>query len=411
MPDVLPVNVRRRTPPLRLVALLSVAIVVAAGATGATLLVGASTPVSVAQTPAPLRTPAPPVTFVVPGAVGTVIPWQRPLRFVVQHATIMSLSAIGPDGLELAGTLSPQSWVSGTTLIPGQPYRINATVQDQNGVNRTIDKQVVTSPPGNVLRATITPDTGTYGVGQPVIVRLDRKVVGPAARKAVMDRLQVTTRPAVAGAWRWYNSYELHYRGPSYWRAGTTISVTAALAGLHVPGTDIWGSPTSVTRSFRIGRALVSTVDLAAHTMTVRQDGKVLRVMKISAGRAKYPTKGGPHIVLTRERVHLFNSATIGIPTASPDGYYLKLPWAVRISNGGAFVHSQPATIRHQGVRNVSHGCINASPEAAKWFYDISKLGDVVDVVNHVVGPVRSDAGMFDWGYSWEKWRTGNLDG
>lgn len=411
MPDVLPAHPRRSPRAIRAAFLIGLAVVVAAGATGATLLVGATTPVSVAKTPAPQLTPAPPVTFVVPDSRGTVVPWNRPLRFVVQHATILSLSAIGPDGLEMAGTLSPQSWVSASTLIPGQPYRISATVQDANGVNRTIDKQVVSSPPAEVLKATITPKGGTYGVGQPVIVRLDHKVVGAAARLALMRRLQVTTTPAVAGAWRWYNSYELHYRGPTYWRAGTKISVTATLAGLRLPGTDIWGSTTPVSSSFQIGRSMISTVDLATKMMTVRQDGKVIKVMKISGGKPKYPSKGGPHIVLTRERVHLFNSATVGIPTASPEGYYLKLPWAVRISNGGTFVHSQPATIRHQGRRNVSHGCINASPTDAKWFYENSKLGDVVDVINYVAPPVRSDAGMFDWNYSWDKWRTGNLDG
>ena len=74
--------------------------------------------------------------------------------------------------------------------------------------------------------------------------------------------------------------------------------------------------------------------------------------------------------MLTREREHLFNSATIGIPTASPDGYYLKLPYSVRITNSGTFLHAQPGTVRHQGVRNVSHGCINLSTANARWFYE-----------------------------------------
>jgi lipoprotein-anchoring transpeptidase ErfK/SrfK len=242
-------------------------------------------------------------------------------------------------------------------------------------------------------------------------VRFDQKVKGAAARTAVLQRLQVTTTPAVVGAWRWYNSYEVHYRGKEYWKKGTTVSITAALQGLRVPGTDVWGADTPRTGSFKVGSAVVSTADLLKHTLTVTQDGKVLKVLAMSAGREKYPTKGGVHIVLLKEKVHLFNSATVGIPTASPEGYYKKLPWSVRISNGGAFVHSQPGSIRAQGFRNVSHGCINLNPTNAEWFFGLAKKGDIVNVTNAVVPPLRSDAGMSDWNYSWAEWSKGNLDG
>ncbi len=180
------------------------------------------------------------------------------------------------------------------------------------------------------------------------------------------------------------------------------MSVAADLTRLRVPGTETWGSSTRQTGGFTVGSAMVSTADLTKHTLTVTQDGKVLRVLPMSGGSAKYPTKGGVHIVLLKEKVHTFNSATVGIPTASPDGYYTKLPWSVRISNGGAFVHSQPGSIRAQGNRNVSHGCINLSPANAEWFFGLAKKGDVVNVVNAVVKPTLWDAGMADWNYSWD---------
>jgi lipoprotein-anchoring transpeptidase ErfK/SrfK len=160
-----------------------------------------------------------------------------------------------------------------------------------------------------------------------------------------------------------------------------------------------------------IGLNYQSVVDIAAHTMTVRLDGKVIRTIKVSTGRDMYPTKGGVHIVLTREKVHTYNSGTVGIPTNGPGGYYEKLPWSMRISNGGAFVHANPDTVRVQGVRNVSHGCVNTSVEDAHWYYDHSQLGDVVDIIHAVVKPVRWDAGMADWNYTWAEWKAGNLDG
>ncbi|MCW2543704.1 MAG: ErfK/YbiS/YcfS/YnhG family protein [Frankiales bacterium] len=391
--------------------LAMLAVLLLALGTGAVLLTGANGPLSIAQTASPARTPAPAVTLAVTSAKDDVVPWYHPLRFGIAHGTITSVSALGPDGLELPGTLTPMAWTGTATLIPGQTYRIHAVVRDEDGKTSSVDRELVASPPAKVLHASISPNGGVYGVGQPVVVRFDQPVKGADARRAVLQRLEVTAAPSVAGAWRWYNSFEVHYRGPAYWKPGTKVTVNATLAGLRVPGSDAWGSDKPVTGGFSVGRSFLGVVDINAHTMTVTQDGKVVRVMKVSTGRAQYPTKGGVHIVLVREREHLYNSATIGIPTASPGGYYEKLPYSVRISNGGAFVHANPATVRYQGSRNVSHGCVNMSVADARWYYENSKLGDVVNVIHAVVPPLRTDAGMSDWNYTWEQWQAGNLDG
>ena len=39
-----------------------------------------------------------------------------------------------------------------------------------------------------------------------------------------------------------------------------------------------------------------------------------------------------------------------------------------------------------QGVENVSHGCVNVSTDAAKWFYDTFIPGDPV-IIKNTVGP------------------------
>lgn len=381
------------------------------GGTGALLVSGGSSPLAAVTGNAPTPSPAPTVGVALAGAQGDTVPWERPLTLAITDGTLVSVSVTGPDGTPLEGTLTPQRWTGRTTLTPTKSYTLHAEVKDSAGKSSTVDRVVTAAAAAEQIHATVSPAGGVYGVGQAAIVRFDQKVKGAAARKAVLDRLQVTTVPAAPGAWRWYNSYEVHYRGPAYWKAGTKISVIAALSGLRVPGTRVWGAEAPVTGSYSIGDALIGTVDIKAHTLTVRRDGKVVRVMNVSTGRDKYPTKGGVHVVLVREKVHLYNSATVGIPTASPDGYYEKLPWSVRISNGGAFVHANPATVKYQGRVNVSHGCVNASIADAKWFYENSKLGDIVDVVNAAVGPLKSDAGMSDWNYTWAEWSAGNLDG
>jgi lipoprotein-anchoring transpeptidase ErfK/SrfK len=381
----------------------------AVGGTGVVVLSSSDSPTAV-QAAGPRPAPAPTAEAQVDLTKGDTVPWDQPLSVSVANGRLTSVTVTGPDGLALAGTLAPQSWRSVATLVPRAVYRVHAELVDDDGRTSAYDR-VVTAAAAKELKATVQPQGGTYGIGQPVIVHFNRPVKGEAARRAVMARLSVTTQPPVAGAWRWYNSYEVHYRGPTYWTKGTTVSVQADLSGLRVPGTKVWGANRVRTGGMTIGDALVATVDVTAHTMTVTRNGKVVRVVKVSTGRDKYPTKGGVHIVLVREKEHLYNSATVGIPTSSPDGYYEKLPWSVRISNGGAFVHANPATVRYQGSTNVSHGCVNASVKDAKWFYENTHLGDIVNVVHAAVGPVRWDAGMADWNYSWQTWQKGNLNG
>lgn len=393
----------------RLALVLGVVGALALGGTGVALLAGSSR--GLTGTPGPTPTPAPPVVAAVSGATGATVPWSKPLTFSVTDGTLVSVAVQTADGTPLAGTLAPTSWVSATTLVPDTTYQLHAVVADARGARSSLDKVVRSTPAAKVLHATLSPDGGTYGIGQAVIVRFDHAVTGVAARTAVLQRLKVTASPAVEGAWHWFNSYEVHYRGREYWKPGTVVTVSASLGGLRVPGTDVWGATRPRSTSYSIGRALVATVDVTAHVMTVTIDGKVARTVKVSTGRDKYPTKGGVHVVLVRQAVQLYDSSTVGIPTASPDGYYEKLPWSVRISNGGAFVHANPATTRVQGVANVSHGCVNTSVADAKWFYDNSKLGDVVNIIHAAVPPVVTDEGMADWNYTWEQWQAGGLDG
>ena len=363
----------------------------------------ASAGVSAAPTPS-----APPVVVAVNSTSRSSVAWSRPITLSVTDGTVRAMRATGPDGA-LAGTLSPTGWTSTGRLVPSSTYRLMATVADSRGTSRSVARTVTTNPPDKILRVTLSPDLRTVGVGTPIIAQFNHPVSGAAARAEVLDRLKVTASPAVAGAWRWINSYEAHYRGPEYWASGTKVSVKADLYRLQLPGTGTWGAEGAHTADFRVGDALVSTVDVTAHTMTVTKNGVVLRTLPVSTGRDKYPTKGGVHIVLELQKEQTFDSSTVGIPTASPDGYFEKLPYSVRISNGGAFVHANPATVRFQGVQNVSHGCVNLSLSDAAWYFSVAHRGDVVDIVNAAVPPVQSDPGMQDWNMPFSQWEQGNL--
>jgi lipoprotein-anchoring transpeptidase ErfK/SrfK len=114
----------------------------------------------------------------------------------------------------------------------------------------------------------------------------------------------------------------------------------------------------------------------------------------------------GVHVVLAKKPDVIMDSATVGIPRDSPDGYYEHVKWDTRISNSGEFVHAAPWSVGDQGRLNVSHGCINVSNAEAKWFYGFSQRGDIVKVVGSSRGPLSWDAGTEDWNMSWAHWTS-----
>lgn len=297
-----------------------------------------------------------------------------------------------------------KAWVSYHPAPPSSKLVVHARARDGVGHMRRLEpiKMRVASA-DSILSPVMSPAGGTYGVGQPVVVYFNHPVQD---RKAVQKRLHVQSDPVVHGAWHWMTDNVVHWRPRHFWPAHTKVSVSVDLGDRWLHGQ--WGAADHHT-SFHIGDSQISTVDVTGHTMVVRQNGAVVQTIPVSTGREdKYPTAGGIHIALSKAPKVIMDSATVGIPRNSPDGYYEKVFWDVRISNGGEFVHAAPWSVSDQGVTNVSHGCVNISPAAARWFYYFSQVGDVVNVIHSARPPDLGDAGMADWNMSWQQWKAGS---
>jgi len=177
--------------------------------------------------------------------------------------------------------------------------------------------------------------------------------------------------------------------------------VTADLAAVELsPG--VWGTD-SGTATFEVGSAMVSTVDVANHTMTVRRDGEVLRTIPITTGKDDFETRRGTKVIMTRESTHRMDAATTGIAQDDPEYYDLVVEYVMRLTWSGEFLHAAPWSVGSQGSANVSHGCTGMSTADAKWLFERSKVGDVVEFV----GSDRSlewGNGYTAWNMSFEDW-------
>ena len=225
---------------------------------------------------------------------------------------------------------------------------------------------------------TVNPGDGdTVGVAMPIGINFNAPV---ADRGAAEQAIHISSDPPVPGKFYWINDSQVRWRPLDFWPAHTAVNIDAGGA----------------KSSFSTGDALVATADNATHTMTITRNGDVEQTFPISMGKPGRDTPDGTYWVHGKAPDVVMDSATYGVPNTSPDGYRVHVALAVRFDNSGNYVHSAPWSVADQGIRNVSHGCINVSPANAKWFYDNFGLGDAVVVVNSVDPSTHND-GAQDW--------------
>ncbi|WP_162824134.1 L,D-transpeptidase [Peterkaempfera bronchialis] len=160
-------------------------------------------------------------------------------------------------------------------------------------------------------------------------------------------------------------------RGSGGTAAAPAAASTPAAAS---SGTDRSGSTEYATSH-------VTTIDAATHQLRATVDGKTVAVFPVGFGQPRFRTPSGTYRVLGKDAVIEMTScsARITCDPDSPDYYDLQVPWAVRLTSGGLFVHGAPwdHTI---GSEDISHGCIHLSVADAEWFYNFSRPGDIVIV-------------------------------
>ncbi|HEV7826048.1 MAG TPA: Ig-like domain-containing protein [Mycobacteriales bacterium] len=333
----------------------------------------------------------------------TVAP-ATPVTVRATRGTLKSVRVVSGSGDAVDGALTSDGtqWRSRGKLGFGARYTVTATTPD--GTEHEAGSFATIARPGadrSVFASSVLGDHKTYGVGMPIILRLDQPLRAVASRAAFEDMLTVRSQPATSGAWGWVNNSEVHFRPRTYWAADSTVHVALDSAGRSLGG-DLWGR-TDLTVDFTIGVHREMRADASAHRFTVLEGGRVVRTMPASLGKPAFPSSSGTMVIMTKQRKALFDSSTYGLPVDGPNGYRTPVEYAMRLTWGGEFIHAAPWSVGDQGRRNVSHGCINLSTANAKWVFDRVRLGDPV-VVRNTGTPVAVGNGWTDFTATFPAW-------
>jgi len=311
-----------------------------------------------------------------------------------------------PANNVVKGQISGTRWVASQLLEPGQTYHFEIKGFNGEGkfssVTRTFTTQKLAL--SQQTYPSVAPLEGeTVGVGMPVIVTFDL----PVRNRAVFERkMRVESTPAVEGSWSWLSDREVHYRPKNYWPAGAKVKIVAAVNGLPA-GKSIYGQQDQAV-SFKVGRSVVSTVNVASHKLTVNIDGKVARTIPVSTGDAGHRTREGTKVIMEKFSSIDMDAATTGVDSEDPGYYNIKdVRWAMRVTNSGEFLHAAPWSVGSQGFANVSHGCTGMSTANAAWLFNQSRRGDVVRFVNSS-RQLEKQNGWTDWDMSYTAFAKGS---
>jgi lipoprotein-anchoring transpeptidase ErfK/SrfK len=315
------------------------------------------------------------------------------------HGSGASASS-GAGSSVISSSTAPVTGASSSSSVAARPVHIKLLEDDSNG-------------------------PATYGVGMPIVAYFSAKITdGSGFAKATT--VTVNGQPN-AGHWYFEASnvikgypLEAHYRpardpstGSSYWLADSAVSMKMATTGVSAGAGFAFND--SLTLRMNIGDAHISTVDCAAERMTVRSNGVVAHPqMLTSCGATKTPTAVGTKVVMQ------LGEDLPGSNTLRPNGavrmvgsggahYDLVVPWSVRVTQGGEYVHAAAWNGKNIGQRSTSDGCTNLNTPDAEWFFKFSRIGDVVNYINTGGPPMQVWDGYGDWNVPDSTWAAGGL--
>ncbi|MFD4672220.1 Ig-like domain-containing protein [Lentzea sp. NPDC058450] len=361
---------------------------------------------------APEGTPTAPVTQEKAKAAVTVTPASGegispagPFEVGVTGGALTAVTLTNAEGKAVQGELTAGRWVATEDLGYDKAYAWSGSAKGEDGAEVPVSGSFRTVKPAKLTSAKLNVgDDQTYGVAMPVKVTFSAPVQDKAS---VQKAMTVKTSVATEGAWAWLSDTEAHWRPREYWKPNTEVRLDVDVYGVPFGG-GAYGKA-DMHAEFKIAdRALVAKANTQTKRFEIYRDGVLLHDFPASYGKESVPgrvSRSGIHVVQQKEASRLMTNRAFNYEN-------IPVTWAVLISQNGEFVHENNGTIDKQGRENVSHGCANLSGDNAKVFYDLTMVGDPVEVTGSTIQLGAADpAGVapgdyWEWTMDWATWTS-----
>ena len=332
----------------------------------------------------------------------------QPLQITADGGRLAEVSITGPAGaVDGEYSADGRTWIAQSNgLKYGTVYQVRARAIDTRGVPVETTGSFRTIAPTELFTGQVTPGNGAVvGVGTPITVTFDRSI---RDRAAVEDALVVRTPTPIEGAWSWKSPTTVVFRPAVYWPSNTPVQVDLNLMGVRAKR-GVFGE-SNISSSFTTGISMVTKVNALTHTADVYRDGKLIRSIPVTTGKAGFETRSGVVLITTKEPSRVMDASTGGTDKNDPEYYRIQVFNAMRITSSGEFLHGAPWSVGYQGRANVSHGCIGMSSANAEWLFEQSSLGDVVEITGTSL-PQDLGNGVTVWTEAWSQWLANSATG
>jgi lipoprotein-anchoring transpeptidase ErfK/SrfK len=292
---------------------------------------------------------------------------------------------------QVGGTLAAgaTAWHTNWPLRTGTHYKVAvAAVSVQGRASTTVSSFRTLTPAATFSASTILGLNQTYGVGMPITINFSQ----PVTHKAAVEKaINIKTSKPVVGAWMWDGDQTLAFRPRTFWPQHTKVSFVAHFNGVQAaPG--VYGT-TNLNQSFRIGNSLIGVTSTRTHKTRIYWKGKYYATWPDSSGMPGRDTANGTYLTIEKANPTLMSG---------PGYHNLPVYWSVRFTWSGNYYHAAPWSLGEQGFINVSHGCVNLSPQHAAWYYERSNPGDPITITGSPVAGTWDD-GYTQWFYTWKQ--------
>jgi lipoprotein-anchoring transpeptidase ErfK/SrfK len=349
---------------------------------------GGGTARTVAGTPAQVS--------IAPANGSTNVKTSHGVSVSVTHGKIQNVTVSSDHG-GAGGTFSVlnSAWHTVWPLKPATHYTVTVTAKGANGKTVTATSSFRTLSPGATFTASTILGHQTYGVGIPIMINFSQ-AVDPRFRAGIEKAIDIKSSNPVVGAWYWDGGQTLDFRTRQYWPQYTNVSFNAHFNGAQIaPG--VYGTA-NLSQSFTIGKSLIGVTSTVTHQTLIYWGRHLYQKWPDSSGMPGDDTANGTYLTIEKAN-----------PTLMSGQGYKNVPvfWSVRFTWSGNYYHSAPWSLGEQGFTNVSHGCVNLSPEHAQWWYERSNPGDPITITGSPVSG-RWDDGYTEWFLTWDQLLRGS---